>query len=261
MSTAQMLLIALGCAFCKMEGGWFGECKFRQPIFTGFLVGLILGNVSEGLKVGAEFELIWMGTAGIGPVAHLDITTGGILGAAVAVSTGQGVEAGMLFALPASMMMQMVENVTMTVYSTFNVMAEKAVTDHKFNNVMKIHLGVGLCNVVLNFCITFAALLFSNAVASAVANGLPGWLESGLGGVAAILPSFGFAMLLSIMMDTELVPFFMIGFVVAAYSSTGTAYTMIGIGALGLAIAWIFYIVMNKVGTVSTASAGDEWED
>ena len=42
MSIVQMVLLALACAFCRMEGGWFGECKLRQPIVTSFFVGLIL---------------------------------------------------------------------------------------------------------------------------------------------------------------------------------------------------------------------------
>ena len=83
MSFIQMVLLAAACAFCRMEGGWFGECKFRQPICTSFFVGLILGNIPEALKIGAQFEMIWMGTAGIGPVAHLDVTTGGFLGTVV----------------------------------------------------------------------------------------------------------------------------------------------------------------------------------
>jgi mannose/fructose/N-acetylgalactosamine-specific phosphotransferase system component IIC len=259
LSVGKMLLLAFVCAFCKMESGWFGECKLRQPIVTGFLVGLVLGDVTNGLKIGAAFELIWMGTAGIGPVAHLDIVTGGVLGTTMALITGQGVEAGMLFAVPASMLMQFVSNITMTVYSAFNVMIDRNVAEGKFNTILPIHLLVGTVDVCVNFIITFAALAASNAIAGVIANGFPAWLENGLAGVAQLLPAFGFAMLLSIMMDTELIPFFILGFILAAYADV--PYTMIGIGAIGLSLAWIWYLIASKFGGVKAAAADDEWED
>ena len=62
------------------------------------------------------------------------------------------------------------------------------------------------------------------------------------------------------MMDTELIPFFMIGYTLAAFA--GTAYNMIGIGVIGLALAWIYYIIANKFcGKQAVAAAADEWED
>jgi len=67
-------------------------------------------------------------------------------------------------------------------------------------------------------------------------------------------------MLLSIMMDTELIPFFMIGYTLAAFADT--PYNMIGIGVIGLALAWIYFIIANKFGGKQTvAAAADEWED
>ena len=41
MSIVQALLIALVAAVARCEGDWLGECKLREPIITGFLVGLV----------------------------------------------------------------------------------------------------------------------------------------------------------------------------------------------------------------------------
>ena len=60
MSALQAALIGVVAALSVLEGGWLGECKLREPVVTGFLVGLILGNVKEGLIIGAQLELIWM---------------------------------------------------------------------------------------------------------------------------------------------------------------------------------------------------------
>ena len=106
MSALQAALIGVVAALSVLEGGWLGECKLREPVVTGFLVGLILGNVKEGLIIGAQLELIWMGTASIGPTAGLSIGTGGTIGTAVALSTGSGIEVAMAFGVPVSILMQ-----------------------------------------------------------------------------------------------------------------------------------------------------------
>jgi PTS system mannose-specific IIC component/fructoselysine and glucoselysine-specific PTS system IIC component len=67
-------------------------------------------------------------------------------------------------------------------------------------------------------------------------------------------------MLLAIMMDKELIPFFIIGYTLAAF--TGRAYNMIGIGAIGLALAWIYFLIADKLGGgKAVAAADDGWED
>ena len=43
-SVLQGLLIGVVAAFTCIEGDFMGECKLREPLVTGFLVGLILGD-------------------------------------------------------------------------------------------------------------------------------------------------------------------------------------------------------------------------
>ena len=92
MSLIQALFIGCVAALTKIEGGWLGEAKLREPIVTGFLVGAILGDIEKGLIIGAQLQLMWMGAVAIGPTAQLDIGTGGTIGAAAAISTGTGAE-------------------------------------------------------------------------------------------------------------------------------------------------------------------------
>lgn len=61
MTFIQALLIGLIAGLTVLDGNWLGEAKFREPVVTGFLVGLALGDVTKGLKVGAELQLLWMG--------------------------------------------------------------------------------------------------------------------------------------------------------------------------------------------------------
>ena len=56
MSLVQAILIAIIAGVSRCEGDWLGECKLREPIVTGFLVGLVLGDVKTGLIIGAELQ-------------------------------------------------------------------------------------------------------------------------------------------------------------------------------------------------------------
>ena len=70
----QAVLIALVAVLTELDGNIFGENKMREPIVTGFLVGLILGDVTKGLMLGAQMQLMWMGATAIGPTASEHFT-------------------------------------------------------------------------------------------------------------------------------------------------------------------------------------------
>ena len=95
-----------------------------------------------------------------------------------------------------------------------------------------------------------------------IVNGLPAWMNAGLTGVAAILPCLGFALLLNIIMEKNLIPYFILGFIPAAY--VGFDLTMVAIAGIAVAVAWIIFMLRQNEGTRAAAAASsveDEWED
>lgn len=257
-SMLQIILVALVNAVCKMESSWMGECKLRQPIVTGCLVGLVLGNVEQGLKIGAALELAYMGVTGIGPASSIDVTTAGTIGTFAGLVFGEAADVAVAFAIPAGLLMQFVGAITQSAWTVFNSATDKEIANRNWKGISKWMFIGALGYVACDFIITFLAC---NAIAAAsnvvdVSN-MPAWVNGGLSGASALLASLGFATLLAIMMDTELIPFFMIGFVFAAYG--GAPNTMVGVGALGLALALIMNLLLNKIG--NGGSAKDEWED
>lgn len=259
MSILQAVLIGCVAALTQLEGGWLGECKLREPVITGFLVGLILGDVEKGLIIGATLQMMWMGATGIGPTAQLDIGTGGTIGAAVAITTGTGAESAIVFALPVAVIMQFLNTLLLTGFSGFMQVAERKIDELNFRSIVMIHYLCGFLTFLLYFSLTFIVMYFGNNAIDSIVNGLPEWANNGLTAVASILPAMGFALLLNIILEKDLIPFLILGFVIAAY----TDLTMIAVAAIALAIAWIIYLLRrneNKTVTVSS-SVVDEWED
>lgn len=269
MSLIQAVLIGLVAALTFLDGRWFGEMKFREPIITGFLVGAILGDVAGGLLIGAALQLMWMGITGVGVTAKLDIGVGGTVGAAVALSTGTGVEKAVLFAVPVALLMQFVDTLMTSTFSAFMPAADRQIDKFNIARVQGIHYLCGFISAVVYFTPVFFAMYFGADAIQAVIDGIPGWLNNGLTGVAVLLPALGFAMLLDIILDKKLWPFLVLGFVPAAF--VGHDLTMFGIAAIAVAIALVIYSIYNDINKrISEASrqqperelvAANEWED
>ena len=240
----------------RCEGDWLGECKLREPIVTGFLVGLVLGDVKTGLIIGAELQLMWMGAVGIGPVAQLDI------GTAVAITTGTGAETAILFGVPVAVIMQFLNTLLMSAYSGVMLSADKKIDALDFRGIRWCHYFCGICTFLAYTIPTFIVMFFGNELIEGIVNNMPDWINTGLGGVAALLPCLGFALLLNIIMEKRLIPYFILGFIPAAY--VGFDLTMVAIAAIAVAVAWIIFMLRSNEGTAKVAAntaADDEWED
>ena len=261
MSLIQALLIGCVAALTKIEGGWLGEMKLREPIVTGFLVGCVLGNVEQGLKIGAQLQLMWMGAVGIGPTAQLDIGTGGTIGVASALMTGTGAETAIMFGVPVAVLMQFCSTLLMTFYSSFMARVDTEIDRENYKAIPLYHYLVGILDFLMYCILTFVVMYWGNTAIEAIVNGLPAWANNGLKAVSVMLPCVGFALLLNIIMEKSLAPYFIIGFIPAAF--VGRDLSMIAIVALAFAIAWVIFQLRSTQGVVkaSNTTSSDEWED
>lgn len=260
MSLIQAFLIGCVCALTQLEGDWLGECKLREPVITGFLVGLIMGDVTKGLLIGGALQLMWMGATNIGPTANLDIGSGGTIGAAVALMTGSDLEVAVAFALPVAVIMQMLNILKMTGFSTLMHSVDDAIDAGNEKKIIGIHYLCGLFTFLIYFTFTFVVLYVGSGVIDTIVNSIPDWAQSGLGAVAVALPAMGFALLLNLLWDTKLVPYFIIGFALAAYLGVD----MVGVCAFSVAIAIVIYEIkvgQLKMTPAASAATEDEWED
>ena len=103
---AQALMLGLIAGIGILDGRIFGQMMFDRPLVTGLFVGIVLGDVTQGIIIGAQLELIWMGIAGIGAATPPDVVTGGILGTAFAIISGSGVEVALALAVPIAVLAQ-----------------------------------------------------------------------------------------------------------------------------------------------------------
>ncbi|MFJ6690548.1 PTS mannose/fructose/sorbose/N-acetylgalactosamine transporter subunit IIC [Streptomyces sp. NPDC091294] len=276
MSLIQAILIGLVAALTWLDGAWLGEMKFREPIITGFLVGLILGDVTQGLVIGATLQLMWMGVTGVGAAPKIDIGVGGTIGAAAALTTGGSAADATLFAVPVAVLMQLIHTLMMSGLSAFMPWAERRIAQNDIKGAVRIHYLAGLIGVLVYAIPSAVGMYYGTGGIKTVVNGIPDWVQDGLTGVAALLPALGFAMLLDVIMTKKLIPFLVLGFVPAAF--VGHDLTMVGIAAIAVALAMVMYSLYTDLqksqtparvpgspvpatANGSAPSSDDEWED
>lgn len=99
MNIIQMALLGLIAVF-----GWCeyvdGINKSTRPIVMCTLVGLVLGDLPQGIVIGGTLELATMGMMGIGISIPINITIAGVLGAGFAISSGLSPKAAVALAIP-----------------------------------------------------------------------------------------------------------------------------------------------------------------
>lgn len=98
---AQYLLVTLVAVMASMDEQLFGITMPGRPLFTSLFVGLILGDVQQGVIVGAALESMFMGAIMVG-AAVPEVYASGVLGCAFAVIAGTGTTTAVALALPVS---------------------------------------------------------------------------------------------------------------------------------------------------------------
>ena len=98
------LVAVLGlCDYCS------GTSMVQRPIVLGPLVGLILGDISQGVIIGASIELAFMGVMYIGGAVPVNALAGGVIATAIAIKSRAGIEAALALAMPVGALFSLVE--------------------------------------------------------------------------------------------------------------------------------------------------------
>ncbi|MBS7157764.1 MAG: PTS system mannose/fructose/sorbose family transporter subunit IID [Collinsella sp.] len=239
MTIFQEVLLGLIAVF-----GWCeyvdGINKSTRPIVMCTLVGLVLGDLSQGVIIGGTLELATMGMMGIGISIPINITIAGVLGAGFAIAGGLSAEAAVALAIPVGIVFRLLEHLATTGY---DLVAAKMLFDHPERNTPQrvtraFWLIFGL-SCLFMFLTVFLSLLVGAETVAAVANAIPENIMNAIGTGTNLLAALGFAMLFNLTRTPKTMAFFFIGFALASYLGMPTMAIAI-LGAAAAAIAFFF---------------------
>ena len=192
-SLVQALIISAFYWWANISAGygiWFG-----RALIAGLVCGIVLGDVSTGMKIGAVIQPMFLAFTGAGGTVVWDQTAGGIMGACITMAGGLPLDQALTIAVPVSLMFAQVHTVRRIFFAYPATQADKAAL--KGNDRAIIFYGSYFCwmsKLVLYFIpMLLSIMLGAEAVGNLMAN-LPAWITNALSCVGGMLPSLGFAM-------------------------------------------------------------------
>lgn len=235
------MLIALIAMFGHSED-FLGTTLLSRPLVLGPLVGLVLGDLTQGVIIGATLELIFMGNIKVGAAIPPDVVTGGVLGTAFAIISGKGPAIALAIAVPVSIVAEMVISGLFVFRAVLNKKFDQYAEDGDYRKIQRLHIVSGLLRPLLMGIIILLALQLGAGAMKSFLDMIPAWVQSGLQVAGNMLPALGFALLMNLMFNKKVAPYFFLGFMLAAYLKL----PMIAIGGLGVIIALIVTQVTPK---------------
>lgn len=208
----------------------------------GPLVGLALGNMEQGVIIGATLELIFMGNIKVGAAIPPDVITGGVLSTAFAIMSGKGAAVALALAVPISILAEMLVSGLFVFRAVFNKKFTEYAEEGDYKGIQRLHILSGLLKPLLMGIVTFLTLQLGADVMKSFLDKIPLWVNDGLRVAGNMLPALGFALLLNLMLNKKVAPYFFLGFILASYLKL----PVIAIGGLGIIAALIITGITHK---------------
>ncbi|QWT17448.1 PTS sugar transporter subunit IIC [Collinsella sp. zg1085] len=260
-SILQIVLIFLVTFVAAIDQFDFLESLY-QPIVTGAVVGLILGNLEVGLVVGGTYQLMTIGNMPIGGAQPPNAVIGGIMATIFACSLNMEPNVAVAAAIPFALLGQYGVTLFFTVRAPLleNFRAAAVKADPKGVTVWTV-----INEVILGLIFAVIVTLFfvgGQAFGQQVVDAIPEWLNTGLKAAGGMMRFVGFAILLKIMMSRDMWAFFFMGFglacIVAAIDSLATPGLLI-LAFVGFGLA--FWDFQQQTGLKGAVVDGGDMTD
>lgn len=251
-----LILIITLFAFLKAVDYHTTQLVVFNSVFWGAVTGLVLGDVTTGLMVGGTLQLMSLGVAAIGGSSAPDYPMAAIIATTIAISTGQGTEAGLALGIPVGMLAVQLDVIAKLINSYIAKKAQDFCNARKFNQMHgTIHISLIMMGLVTAVPVLISITL-GKTVVEGLLNVMPVWVTSGFTIAGSLLPAVGIGMLLTYMPTKKFIHYLLIGFVASAYLNV----PILGIAIIGFALALSYYERRIKERTVTTAVGGLEDE-
>lgn len=266
MSLISAILVILVAFLAGLEG-ILDQFQFHQPLVACTLIGLVTGNLTAGIMLGGSLQMIALGWANIGAAVAPDAALASVAAAIILVLGGdtsaRGIAVAQAVAIPLAVAGLFLTMLVRTVSVGLVHGADAAAKEGDIAKMERYHY-IALLLQGLRIAVPAALLLaIPTQAVQAALEAMPAWLSNGMAIGGGMVVAVGYAMVINMMATREVWPFFAIGFALAAVSDL----TLIALGAIGVALAFIYLNLSKKGGlgggsaATSTDPIGDILED
>jgi PTS system mannose-specific IID component len=236
--------------YCSMSP-FFANLGFTvlyRPLVAGTLVGLLMGRPVEGMQIGAQINVLYLGWISAGGSLPGDPGLAGYLGTALALGGGLGPDAALAVAAPLGLLGGLTWALRMSTCSVFAHWADARAENADINGVAKMNYVPSQIWLFIIYAIPvmLAAYYGSAAVANAL-NWLGanlGWAMNGLYTASGALSALGIALNLRFLFKGSLPAYFFIGFLVMALG--GGTINLLSLAIIGACVALLHVMFTSK---------------
>ncbi|WP_311488264.1 PTS sugar transporter subunit IIC [uncultured Helcococcus sp.] len=214
-----------------------GSTIMARPLICGTFVGLVLGDVTKGVIIGAAITIPYLGYISAGGSLPMDPGLAGTLGTALAIISGSSPEVAVTLAVPIGLLGQFVWVAHMTMDITF-----LHIIDQSAENLddKKIDLAHTIYPQIFLFLITvipvFIIVYFGSGYVTNLLDVLDGTPMHILEVIGGVLPAIGIAMILKSTVNKKIFVFYILGFILSVYMEL----PIIVVSILGFIIASVY---------------------
>lgn len=228
--------------------GW-GHTQINRPLVVGLVMGLVLKDPAKGLFIGASIEMIYLGVIAVGAAIPADATSATSIAVALAILSKIDPKVAVALAVPLAVVAQLLQMFIWTINSGLMHRADKYAEEGDLKKTDRLQYLGSFMFFLQGFVPAFLAVLLGATAVGRLVNGMPAWITNWFKVAGGILPALGFAMLYVMMGNNKLLPYFIIGFVLAAFFSAN----LVAVAFLGVAAAMIGISVMSAKKTQGPA--------
>lgn len=190
-----------------------------SPVFAGFITGLIMGDMTTGLAIGASLQLMVLGVGTFGGASRIDATSGAVLATAFSVSQGIDPELAVAtIAVPVAALLVYTDIAGRFSTTFFAHRVDAAIERFDYAGIERNYLLGAIPWALSRALPVFLALAFGGEFVDAMVKTIEQyqWIANGLTLAARMLPGLGFAILLHYLPLKRNLHYLAVGFALTA---------------------------------------------
>ncbi|MBN1260124.1 MAG: PTS system mannose/fructose/sorbose family transporter subunit IID [Anaerolineae bacterium] len=255
--------IIIGILYYMAMSPWLanlGFTAFYRPLVAGTLVGIVMGRPAEGIAIGANINVLYLGWISAGGSLPGDPGLAGYLGTALALGGGLDLNAALAVAAPLGLLGGLTWSLRMSACSIIPHWADRFAEEGNVKAVARSNYiySQPFLFVIYAVPVILAAYLGSSAVASALnwigANA--GWVMGGLYAASGMLAALGIALNLKFLLRGNVWPYYFVGFIVTSFMEGDVNLLMLSI--IAAAIAFFHVLFTEGLGSGEVLKGGAE---
>ena len=244
--------------FFGVTGGWN---MIGRPLVAGLIVGIILGDVTNGVIAGAMVQALFIGQITPGGAMPADVNWAAYIGIPLALAAGGTGEQAVALSVPLSMLGLGLFNFIMTINAVFPHMGDKAAAAGDGKGIHRATYLAALPSFILRAGSAMLICYLGTPLAQFLIDSMPAGLLHFFEVAGKMLPAIGFAMLLKQSLAKGwMIVLFLMGWVLMG----STNMSIFALAIFATSISFIFVMAQGSTKVVpatSTTTESDEEDD